>query len=311
MSTNERASLDPDESDLTTTFTLKDVIESVAPETREKTPALVCLTGASMGKVFRLEASEIEIGRDAKGLRIEDDGVSRRHARLERMGDSYTIRDIGSTNGTIWNGEKLATPVVLQVGDRIRLGPNVVLRFEMHDVLDERMRERLYELATRDALTGAFNRRAFFERLESEWAWHRRHRHPCALLALDVDHFKRINDAHGHPGGDHVLKSLAALIQATIRAEDLFARIGGEEFVILARATDATRATAMAERIRSAVEKNVFGWAGESIRVTLSVGVATSTDAAATSAQALVTRADALLYEAKDQGRNSVVTDRV
>jgi diguanylate cyclase (GGDEF)-like protein len=171
------------------------------------------------------------------------------------------------------------------------------------------MRARLYELATRDALTGAFNRRAFFERLASEWTWHRRHKLPCALLALDVDHFKLINDAHGHAAGDHVLKTLSGLMQLGMRAEDLFARIGGEEFVILARSTDTSRAAAMAERIRQAVENHPFGWAGTDIRVTVSIGVATSAGLSATNAEALVTRADAWLYRAKEQGRNRVVTD--
>ena len=96
--------------------------------------------------------------------------------------------DCGNTNTvfSIWNGEKLSTPVLLREGDRIRLGPNLVLRFELHDALDEQMRARLYELATRDALTGAYNRRAFFERLSSEFAWHKRHRQPCAVLAIDA-----------------------------------------------------------------------------------------------------------------------------
>ncbi len=293
----------------TNRLTLKNVIDSVAPEERERTPAFVCLTGLGMGRVYRLDGDHVEIGREVEGLRLEDEGVSRRHAAVDRIDGHMELRDLGSTNGTICNGQKLTGPVVLRDGDRIRLGRGVVLRFEMHDEVEAQMKEQLYELATRDPLTGALNRRAFFERFEVEWAWHRRHDEPCALLMIDVDRFKHVNDTHGHAAGDQVLIKLGELVRDSIRATDTFARLGGEEFLLLARATSAPQAIVVAERIRDMVEHTAVRWNDAEIRVTVSIGVATSVDSAATSPGALLNRADSFVYAAKEAGRNRVVSE--
>jgi diguanylate cyclase (GGDEF)-like protein len=169
----------------------------------------------------------------------------------------------------------------------------------------QQLNEQLREVSIRDPLTGAYNRRHLSERLISELAYARRHRMPLAVVILDVDHFKRVNDQHGHHAGDAVLTQLVALVQSEIRQEDLLARYGGEEFVLMLRDTDARQAEIVAERVRAMVESSELTYAGKSIFVTLSLGCAAAS--AEASEEALVAAADARLYEAKRRGRNCVV----
>lgn len=166
----------------------------------------------------------------------------------------------------------------------------------------------LEHLATRDPLTGLHNRRSLDTRLDEALALDRRYGVPHGrvhgLLLIDVDHFKHINDAHGHPAGDAVLRQLAQLLLATVRASDVAARFGGEEFaVLLPELTGPLDAVMTAEKIRQAVESTRFGAVG---KVTVSVGVSLATPEDA-DARPLIDRADAALYEAKRSGRNSVV----
>lgn len=166
----------------------------------------------------------------------------------------------------------------------------------------------LEHLATRDPLTGLHNRRSLDARLDEALALDRRYAVQSGrvhgLLLIDVDHFKHINDAHGHPAGDAVLRQLAQLLLSTLRVSDLAARFGGEEFaVLLPELAGAVDAIAAAEKIRQTVEAARFGAVG---RVTVSVGVSlVSPDDG--DVRPLVDRADAALYEAKRSGRNTVV----
>jgi len=259
-----------------------------------------------MGKVYKL-AGTMVLGRsELAGIQIEDDGISRKHAEIVELDGTYILRDLGSTNGTVCNGNRLTDPVTLRDGDRIRIGPNASLRFDYQDEVEEQMQSKLYDMATRDPLTGAYNRRFFHDRLGSEWAWAIRHRRLCTLVAIDIDHFKKINDTYGHAAGDEVLKSMVVVVHKTIRKEDLFARIGGEEFILLARATSPGEGIVLAERVRAAVERFTFQFAGTRIPLTISLGVATSSDASIETPDHLMMRADEWLYTAKQGGRNRV-----
>ena len=166
--------------------------------------------------------------------------------------------------------------------------------------------ETLKRRVATDALTGALNRRAFFERGAAELARARRAARSVALLALDIDLFKAVNDRYGHPGGDAVLKTFAATLRRETRASDLVARLGGEEFAILLPETTGDLAFMIAERIRLAVAQSASEFGGAAIRVTVSIGVAHTTPAVAT-VEALIAAADAALYEAKGGGRNRTV----
>ena len=156
-----------------------------------------------------------------------------------------------------------------------------------------------------DHLTGIGNRRAFFEAAETELRRWRRLPRPLALLLIDVDHFKRVNDSHGHPVGDVVLCHLTRLMVASFREIDVVARIGGEEFAVLLPSADLASARRAAERLRAALDAQPAATDAGPVRCTVSIGIATM-DEATTGVDALLKRADLALYDAKHSGRNRV-----
>lgn len=162
----------------------------------------------------------------------------------------------------------------------------------------------LWSEASRDMLTGAMTRRAFSDALRKTFAARARARGKASLVMFDLDHFKRINDTHGHAAGDAVLKTVARTVLRELRVEDSFGRVGGEEFAVLVANADATTAADVAERIRRAIERaTIPGW--PQIKVTSSFGVAEATDMLL-DCEDWSDRADASLYEAKSSGRNRV-----
>jgi diguanylate cyclase (GGDEF)-like protein len=158
--------------------------------------------------------------------------------------------------------------------------------------------------ATRDPLTGANNRANLEATLEREVSLAQRHGTPLSVIMLDLDHFKRINDRHGHATGDCVLRTLVARVGQCIRSSDALYRYGGEEFVIVLRSTDLRGAALLAERIRQAVESLTIECEAKGLRVTVSGGVATL--ALGDDAAGLLQRADKALYRSKSGGRNRV-----
>jgi diguanylate cyclase (GGDEF)-like protein len=191
----------------------------------------------------------------------------------------------------------------LQAGDRIRLGA-FVARYVAAGDPEGRQLADLALASRRDALTGLPNRRAFEEDLAREAARAARTGAPLSVVALDVDRFKAVNDERGHAAGDAVLRAVAARAAAAIRAGDLLARVGGEEFAIVLPAADLPRAAEAAERIRAALAARPIEAAGHAIAVTASFGCAAL--APGESPDALLARADARLYDAKRTGRNRV-----
>ena len=167
---------------------------------------------------------------------------------------------------------------------------------------------RLEQLAQTDALTGLLNRRALTERITAEMERALRYDSSMALLMIDLDHFKRVNDTYGHLVGDDVLRDVAKLLTETIRTSDMVARYGGEEFLMLLPETDDAGAELFAERIRVAIESHDFGARSNKpgLSLTTSVGVATFPAARIESVEDLFARADAALYRAKADGRNRV-----
>lgn len=168
-------------------------------------------------------------------------------------------------------------------------------------------RERLRRAGMTDGLTGVHNRRYFDHRSLIEFSQAVRHHYPLACLFLDIDHFKAINDGHGHPAGDEVLRQVGGLILRSLRTGDLAARYGGEEFVVLLPRTDLTGAREVAERIRQMVQEAPFITPdGGTVSATLSAGLA-MLPPGATSFAELLGAADRALYEAKRSGRNRTV----
>jgi two-component system, cell cycle response regulator len=267
---------------------------------------LIVLAGGSLGQMFRVDKSETVIGRAADtSIRLEDDGVSRRHARVVQEGSEVWIEDLDSANGTFVNEDRIVRRQ-LHDGDKIQMGSTTILKFTYGDELEESFQQKMYDAALHDGLTGAFNKRHFLDRVPAEIAYARRHRTPLTLLMFDVDHFKQVNDRYGHIAGDYVLAQIAQIVTGTLRAEDLFARYGGEEFAVLCRGVPIEKASVLAERIRAKVETFLFEHHGHRIPVTVSIGVALFVDHAEAVTQ-LVADADAALYAAKRAGRNCVV----
>jgi diguanylate cyclase (GGDEF)-like protein/PAS domain S-box-containing protein len=165
------------------------------------------------------------------------------------------------------------------------------------------LEEKLTRLATRDELTGLYNRRYFKEVVEREIERAERYGHPLALLSLDIDHFKHINDAHGHEGGDRALAEFARSCGASLRGADILARIGGEEFAALLPDTPIDGAVWLAERLRRTVADLSIEHRGQRIAFTVSIGV-TGHAGPGDSLSGMLRRADQALYRAKADGRN-------
>jgi two-component system, cell cycle response regulator len=284
-----------------------DPVMTVVPNSGTKDRAtLTIINGINAGQVFALDGTEHVVGRGTEAdLWVEDGGVSRRHAKISCRSDGrYFVQDLGSTNGTFLGTQRVEISE-LKPGDRVQLGPNVILRFAITDDAEEELQRRLYESSTRDALTRLYNRKYFTERLTAEVAYSRRHKVKLAVLMIDIDDFKHTNDTYGHLAGDMVLRLVSAQMLRLIRVEDLLARFGGEEFVILARSTGKTEAVRLAERIRESVSQLDIPVADRSITTTLSIGVASLPDVAPEGGpNELIALADARLYRAKAEGKN-------
>jgi two-component system cell cycle response regulator len=289
--------------DDTNTRTLK----PLAPQEQKRDrPYLIVLAGAAMGVMHRIDKETTIVGRgDKVDLRIIDDGISREHSRVVQRGDKLHIEDLNSTNGTFCNGVRVRSQA-LSEGDKILIGSSTILKFTFHDQLDEVFQRQMTESALRDALTKVFNKRYLLDHLKHEFSYSQRHKTPLALIFMDIDRFKVINDTHGHPAGDAVLSELATLLTRSLRTEDILARYGGEEFAVVCRGLDGTRAANLAERLRVAVEQHRFEFGGRQIPATISLGVARVPDRRIASSSDLLVAADEAMYEAKRSGRNRV-----
>jgi diguanylate cyclase (GGDEF)-like protein len=177
----------------------------------------------------------------------------------------------------------------------------------LYDITERKHAERQLEhLARTDVLTGVTNRRYFFELAAQEYARARRYGSWLAILLLDVDHFKQINDTYGHQAGDQVLQHVAAVCRRELRSIDLFARYGGEEFIALLEESSLAGARGTAERLRQRIAEAPVAIAGQPIRVTISLGLVHEVPGAGLALESLIQRADAALYRAKSGGRNRV-----
>jgi diguanylate cyclase (GGDEF)-like protein len=172
---------------------------------------------------------------------------------------------------------------------------------------NERLRVELEFMATRDPMTGAFNRRAFFSRAEIEWARSSRSAKPLAVITSDIDFFKKVNDTYGHHIGDLVIKDYARRAGQLLRVPDILARFGGEEFVILLPDTGLAEARQVAERVRKEIEQR-RDQAIPGYKVSLGVAVSPGKAGKAANIEALIAEADGALYRAKEGGRNRVET---
>ena len=280
-------------------------------DTGQRSACLVVYSGAHAGKRFALDRARTVIGRlPDNEAHLDSPGISRRHAELQTQGDTVVLHDLGSANGTLLNGARLEMPTALKDGDLLRLG-EVTLKFYDRQNMDAVLHDRLYRIATVDAGTELYTRRYVLELLERELHRSRRSGQPLSVVALDLDHFKSVNDRWGHAAGDTVLHLAANTVAATARAGDTVGRLGGEEFLVVMPDTALTAALAAAERMRAALAARVMpidlpgASAPVQHRQTASLGVV-QFDPAMRSVSDLLGAADERLYAAKHNGRNCV-----
>jgi two-component system cell cycle response regulator len=272
---------------------------------------LIVLSGGIPGAMLSLSSDGTRLGRSADNtIQLPDPSVSRYHAFLgpDEEGE-LRLTDLGSTNGTFLNGRRLPgnTPVRIQDGDRLQFGAGMIVKFIRPDPCEEQFQREMFERTVRDPLTGLYNRSYFlaqFGPLADRGALRGL---GTAVLMLDIDHFKRINDAHGHEVGDAVLREVAGVLRQATRADDLVARYGGEEFVVALPVAAPDQATERAERVRSTLASKRIVANGIPLKVTASLGLAFTPPGRPRSIVALISTADKGLYQAKNAGRDRTV----
>ena len=266
---------------------------------------LVTIYGPGLGKKYRLdqeEATKIGRGHD-NDIVLDMDNVSRHHAVVEYTDDGFVVRDNKSTNGTYINDLEIDVCRKLENGDLMKIG-GTILKFLQGGEIEAQFHEEIYKMTIIDGLTLVYNKRYLLEFLDREMARCARYDRPLALLLFDIDHFKQVNDVHGHLAGDAVLKRLAELVSKHIRKEECFARYGGEEFAIIMPETNGERARIFAEKICRMVDNSEFHYEDRTIPVTVSIGISEMNNHR--DPMAFIAAADALLYKAKGNGRNRV-----
>lgn len=267
---------------------------------------LIYPPGPEMGKRWTLSEREIILGRGSDcDVQIDRDSVSRRHARVFEVDGEWHVEDLGSTNGSYINDRPIRR-APLTDADFLKIG-SAIFKFLSGTGVETSYYEEIYRMTIIDGLTGAHNKRYFMEFLEREIARCARHERPLSLLMFDIDHFKDINDTHGHLTGDHVLKEMARRLLERVRKDELLARYGGEEFAAVLPETDHVGAMKFAEQIRSIVSNKPFEYEGNVLNISISVGVSTTNGEAALEREAFIRLADENLYRAKNDGRNRVV----
>ncbi len=255
--------------------------------------------------LLRLADGCTRIGRDSScEIEVYDDFISRDHVHIDREGDQYVLRDCNSLNGTFVNDIRVDTHVLVP-GDQIRLG-NHIFKFLSTDHVEVQYHEAVYEMMTIDGLTGIRNKRYFEDAFAREILRSQRHWRPIALLLLDVDHFKEVNDSYGHLAGDECLKGLCDRVSSRIRGEDLFARFGGEEFTLALAEAPLKQSVRVAHDIARLVAAEPFPTAKGDISMTISIGVGFANGQGPMSATDMIQQADENLYRAKRDGRNCV-----
>ncbi len=286
--------------------------QALAPSSSSQYPTyLIVLGGGIPGAMLRLSPGGSRLGRSADNtIQLPDASISRYHAFLGEDDEGQVrLTDLGSTNGTFLNGRRLPenTPVRVADGDRLQFGANVVVKFIRPDPCEEQFQREMFERTVRDPLTGLYNRAFFlaqFGPLADRGALRGL---GTAVLMLDIDHFKRINDTHGHEVGDAVLREVAGVIRQATRADDLVARYGGEEFVVALPVAAPDQATERAERVRSTLASRRILAEGVPLRVTASLGLSFTPPGRPRSVASLIATADKGLYQAKNAGRDRTV----
>jgi two-component system, cell cycle response regulator len=259
-----------------------------------------------LGRRYLLSKQATSIGRGpTNDIVLANDCVSRRHVQFEQRNGEVFVVDQSSTNGTFVNDEpQRVGERQLRRGDQVKVG-DTIFKFLAGSDVEAQYHEVIFRMTVTDGLTNLCNRKQLDQLLEEEIPRMSKTGRELSLLMMDIDHFKSINDTHGHLTGDTVLRGLAAVMQKRLRLHDSLGRYGGEEFCAILRDTSLQSARAIAEELRGLVEAYEFMTEdGKGIRVTISIGAAQWK--AGMQSLDLYKAADEHLYSAKRTGRNRV-----
>lgn len=286
-----------------------DTFKMKMEEAEDAPPSLVLLMGPInlIGKQWTLNNPENLMGRSVESaIFVDDRSISRKHAMLRVNGVTVTIEDLGSSNGTVVDGNKLhpANQMVLTDNVQIKAG-NVIFKFLEKGNIEAVTNQASYDRSQIDALTQIYNKRAFLEKMEETFKRAKLMEIPLSLIVFDLDKFKNVNDTYGHQAGDFVLKQLSTLVKQQLRPGDFFARFGGEEFTLLLGGTEKSIALDVAERIRATIERFDFRYEGTKLPVTVSLGVS-ALEKSMEKWEDLFELADKASYQSKQNGRNRV-----
>ena len=289
-------------------LTTRVTLSKMAPaRDRIGTECLVVVYGDKIGRKYDMVSDILTIGRDPDStIVLASDAVSRHHARIDRIDGVPYLSDLKSTNGTYVNDQAIQEPLPLESGLLIKVG-DTIFKFLAGNDIEGEYYEEIYRTCITDGLTRIANKRTLQEYLDREVARAHRHGRRLAVLMMDLDKFKTVNDTYGHLAGDAVLREVADRIRLRIRRDELFGRYGGEEFMVVLPETDPAGALHLAESIREIVARAPVKFEGRSIPVTLSIGVALLDFQIHKTSDDVVRLADQNLYEAKRTGRNRVV----
>ena len=260
---------------------------------------------SDLGRRHVLDQEVVTIGRDRENdIVLDSDSVSRRHARVEHRDGRIYLTDLDSTNGTYVNDDnEPVRDTQLRRGDQVKIGDTIFKYLSGSDV-ETQYHETIFNMTITDGLTDVGNKKRLDQLVEKEIPRALRHNRELALLMVDIDHFKDVNDTYGHLAGDSVLRDLAGIMAKRLRPDDELGRYGGEEFAAILPETSLGGALKIAEDLRGLVEQHRFIVEGEQIRVTVSIGAAALKQGM--DAKAFFRAADEMLYKAKNSGRNRV-----
>lgn len=273
------------------------IIEKLTPYLRIKSPDNLIMR-------IRLSQNKITIGRgDNCNIILHDEMASREHCQvwLDEKNNIH-ILDLNSTNGSRIDGKHIHQ-AVLQPHNRLKIGHHVI-KVEYKDADEIRQEELLQEAATCDPLTGISNRKWFEERVNLLFQSLANKKQHIAIIMLDIDHFKQVNDTYGHQTGDTVIKSIANMLSKCKRQQDFLARYGGEEFILCLSDSTSSNTTFFCERVRKKIADISFLFDQKELNVTVSLGACVDTIRQDSTLNDMTALADKALYQSKKAGRN-------
>lgn len=276
----------------------------------EAPPCLVLLVGPAnmIGRQWPLQSNNMILGRtENANVHVEDKSISKSHAKFIISGGEVSIIDLESTNKTVVNGRLIPSlqPIVLGNNDQIKTG-NVIFKFLEKGNIETVSAAETFGRGMLDPLTGINNKGAFESHADESFRKAELLGTQMCIITFDIDHFKKVNDTHGHSAGDYILKELVTLVKNTqIRGNDFFARTGGEEFCLLLMGSKEAEARDVAERIRIKISSHAFEFQGIKMPITVSLGISSKNESDRRW-QEIFDRADKALYASKYNGRNQV-----